>query len=99
MTPESHGDDYHYHLLLLYYPWREETQDLLGDYGTAQEALLAKRDQLYFLNSEHSAFVEEIQQAIQQLSVMRNTLEVERAMFKLPSLMILIFSKTKNDKY
>ena len=34
MTPESYGDDYYYHLLLLYYPWREETQDLLGDYGS-----------------------------------------------------------------
>jgi len=72
MTPESHGDDYYYHLLLLYYPWRQETQDLLGDHTTAQEALLAKRDQLQFLNSEHNAFGEEVQQAIQQLSEMQN---------------------------
>ena len=50
MAPESHGDYCYYHLLLLYHPWREETLDLLGDHGTAQEALLAKRDQLQFLN-------------------------------------------------
>ena len=73
MTPESHGDDYYYHLLLLYFPWRQETQDLLGKHATAQEALLAKRDQLQFLNSEHNAFAEEVQQAIQQLSEMQNT--------------------------
>ena len=70
---ESHGDDYYYHLLLLYFPWRQETQDLLGEHATAQEALLAKRDQLHFLNSEHNAFAEEVQQAIQQLSEMQNT--------------------------
>jgi len=72
MTPESHGDDYYYHLLLLYYRWRQETQDLLGDHTTVQEALLAKSDQLQFLNSEHNAFAEELQQAIQQLSEMQN---------------------------
>ena len=73
MTPESHGDDYYYHLLLLYFPWRQETQDLLGEHATAQEALLAKRDQLQFLNSEHNSFAEEVQQAIQQLSEMQNS--------------------------
>ena len=52
---------------------RKETQDLLGEHATAQEALLAKRDQLQFLNSEHNAFAEEVQQTIQQLSEMQNT--------------------------
>ena len=46
MTPESHGDNYYYHLLMLYLPWRQETEDLLGEYSTAQEALLAKKDRL-----------------------------------------------------
>ena len=32
MTPESHGDNYYYHLLMLYLPWRQETEDLLGEY-------------------------------------------------------------------
>ena len=41
MTPESHGDNYYYHLLMLYLPWHQETKDLLGEYSTAQEALLA----------------------------------------------------------
>ena len=50
MTPESHGDNYYYHLLMLYLPWHQETEDLLGEYSTAQEALLAKKDQLQFLN-------------------------------------------------
>ena len=33
--PESHGDNYYYHLLMLYLPWRQETEDLLGEYNTA----------------------------------------------------------------
>ena len=73
MTPESHGDNYYYHLLLLYLPWRQEIEDLLGEYNTAQEALLAKRDQIQFLNSEHGSFADEVQQAIQQLSNLQNT--------------------------
>ena len=73
MTPESHGDNYYYHLLMLYLPWRQETEELLGEYSTAQEALLAKRDQLQFLNSEHGSFADEVVQAIQQLSTLRNT--------------------------
>ena len=51
---------------MLYLPWRQETEDLLGEYNTAQEALLAKKDQLQFLNSK-------VQQAIQQLSNLQNT--------------------------
>ena len=73
MTPESHGDNYYYHLLMLYLPWRQETEELLGEYSTAQEALLAKRDQLQFLNSEHGSFADKVAQAIQQLSILSNT--------------------------
>ena len=51
MTPESHGDNYYYHLLMLYLPWRQETEDLLGEYSTAQKVLLAKKNQLQFLNA------------------------------------------------
>jgi len=65
MTPESHGDNYYYHLLLLYLPLHQEIEDLLGEYNTAQEALLAKRDQIQFLNSEHGSFADEVQRAIQ----------------------------------
>ena len=72
MTPESHGDNYYYHLLMLYLPWCQKTEDLLGEYNTAQEALLAKKDQLQFLNSEHGSFADEVQQAIQQLSNLQN---------------------------
>jgi len=46
---------------------------LLGEYNTAQEALLAKRDQIQFLNSEHGSFADEVQQAMQQLSNLQNT--------------------------
>ena len=58
---------------MLYLPWRQETEDLLGEYNTAQEALLAKKDQLQFLNSDHGSFADEVQQAIQQLSNLQNT--------------------------
>jgi len=61
MSPESHGDDYYYQLLMLYLPWQNEKADLLGGYQTAREALLAKRDQLQFLNAEHGSFADEVQ--------------------------------------
>ena len=50
---------------MLYLPW---CQDLLGEYNTAQEALLAKKDKLHSLNTEHGSFADEVQKAIQQLS-------------------------------
>ena len=43
------------------------------NYSKAQEALLAKRDRLQFLNSEHGSFADEVVQAIQQLSTISNT--------------------------
>ena len=45
---------------------------MLGEYGTAREALLAKKDHLQFLNAEHGSFTDEVQQAIQQLSSLQN---------------------------
>ena len=72
MTPELHGANCYYHLLMLYLPWHQETEDLLGEYSTAQEALLAKKDRLQFLNSECGSFGDEVQQAIQQLSNLQN---------------------------
>ena len=67
VTPESHGDDYYYHLLLLYLPWRNETGDLLGDHSTAMESFVANKDQLQVLNAEHASFADEVQRATQQL--------------------------------
>ena len=40
--------------------------------STAHVALLAKKDQLQFLNAEHGSFADEVQQAIQQLSSLQN---------------------------
>ena len=71
MSPESHGDDYYYQLLMLYLPWRNERVDLLGEYQTAREAFLAKRDHLQFLNADHSSFADEVQRAVQQLSTLQ----------------------------
>ena len=44
----------------------------MPEYSTAQEALLAKKDQLQFLNPEHGSFADEVQQAIQQLYSLQN---------------------------
>jgi len=52
-------------------PWRNEKADLLGGYQTARESLLAKRDQLQFLNAEHGSFADEFQRAVQQLSILQ----------------------------
>lgn len=73
MTPEWDGDNYYYHLLMLYLPWCQEAEDLLDEHSIAQEALLAKRHQLQFLNSEFGSFAVEVQQAIQWLSDLHNT--------------------------
>ena len=58
---------------MLYLPWHQETENLLGGYSSAQEALLAKQDRLQFLNSEHGSFNDKVQQALQQLSDVQNT--------------------------
>ena len=57
---------------MLYLPWHQETEDLLGEYSTAQEVLLAKKDRLQFVNSEHGSFGDEVQHTIQQLSDLQN---------------------------
>ena len=36
LTPEANGDDYYYHLLMLYLPWHNATVDLLGSHATAK---------------------------------------------------------------
>ena len=44
----------------------------MGEYSTAQETLLAKKDQLQFLDAEHGSFADEVQQAIHQFSSLQN---------------------------
>ena len=56
---------------MLYVPWRNEQVDLPGEHQTAREALLSKRDQLQFLNAEHSSFADEVQRGVQQLSALQ----------------------------
>ena len=67
MTPQSHGDEYYYGLLLLYIPWRQEKLDLLQQYKSAMTAFIAREKEMKVLNSDHHAFAEEVQRAVQQL--------------------------------
>ena len=71
-TPESHGDDYYYSLLLLYIPWRKEPEDLLHGYGTAMEAFIARKDEMVVLNAENHTFADEVQRAVVQLQALED---------------------------
>ena len=71
VTQESHGDDYYYHLLVLYLPWRNETVDLIGSHESAMALFVTNREKLQVLNSvENSSFTEEVQRATEQLRVL-----------------------------
>ena len=69
MTPQSHGDEYYYSLLLLYIPWRCEKEDLLLKHDSALSAFIACEKEMKVLNCEHHTFAEEVQRAVQQLQV------------------------------
>ena len=67
-TPKAHGDDYYYHLLLLYLPWRDEENDLLSGYPDAQSAFLGRHSELrYGGNTRYHHFAGELQRAVIQL--------------------------------
>ena len=72
VSPESHGDDYYYHLLVLYLPWRDEVRDLLGDHATARESLIANQDRLSYLNHniDFAHFADEVQRAMQNIEAL-----------------------------
>ena len=67
MTPQSHGDEYYYSLLLLYIPWRCEKEDLLLKHDSALSDFIAREKGMKVLNCEHHTFAEEVQRAVQQL--------------------------------
>jgi hypothetical protein len=67
-TPEAHGDDYYYHLLLLYLPWRDEENDLLTGYPDAQSAFLGRHNELHYgVDTRYHQFTDELQRAVVQL--------------------------------
>ena len=69
-TVESHGD--YYSLLLLYVPWRRETEDILQGHGSAMEAVLARQNEMVVLNAENHSFAEEVQRAVVQLQALED---------------------------
>ena len=71
-SPESHGDDYYYHLLILYLPWRDERRDLLTGHATARESFLANRDRLCYPNQDvnFAHFADEVQRAVQNIEAL-----------------------------
>ena len=67
-TPEAHGDDYYYHLLLLYLPWRDEENDLLSGYPDAQSAFLGRHNELHYGDdTRYHQFANELQRTVLQL--------------------------------
>ena len=67
ITPEAHGDDYYYHLLL-YLPWRNEENDLLSGYPDAQSAFLGCYNELHYgSDTRYHQFTDELQCTVVQL--------------------------------
>ena len=71
-SPESHGDDYYYHLLVLYLPWRDERRDLFAGHATAMKSFLANRDRLRYPNQDvnFAHFADEVQRAVQNIEAL-----------------------------
>ena len=67
LTPEANGDDYYYHLLMLYLPWRNETVDLLGSHATAKQSFVSNNDRLLVLGGDQASFAAEVERATCQL--------------------------------
>ena len=70
LTPEANGDDYYYHLLMLYLPWRNETVDLLGSHATAKQSFVSNNDRLLVLGGDQASFAAEVERATCQLRVL-----------------------------
>ena len=71
-TPESHGDDYYYSLLLLYLPWRKEPEDLLQGHPSAMEAFIAREGEMVVLNAQNHSFADEVRRAVVQLQALED---------------------------
>ena len=67
LTPEANGDDYYYHLLMLYLPCRNETVDLLGSHATAKQSFVSNNDCLLVLCGDQALFAAEVERATCQL--------------------------------
>ena len=70
LTPEANGDDYYYHLLMLYLPWCNETVDLLGSHATAKQSFVSNNDRLLVLGGDQASFAAEVERATCQLRVL-----------------------------
>ena len=70
LTPEANGDDYYYHLLMLYLPWRNETVDLLGSHATGKQSFVSNNDRLLVLGGDQASFAAEVERATCQLRVL-----------------------------
>ena len=63
LTHEANDDDYYYHLLMLYLPWRNETVDLLGSHTTAKQSFVSNNDRLLVLGGDQASFAAEVERA------------------------------------
>ena len=70
LTPEANGDDYYYHLLMLYLPWCNETVDLLDSHATAKQSFVSNNDCLLVLGGDQALFAAEVERATCQLMLM-----------------------------
>ena len=71
-TPQislTDGDDFYYHLLYTYVPWRNE-DDLTTGYDNAKDAFIAKHDTADYTAQPHTQMGEELERAILQLRVL-----------------------------
>ncbi len=87
LTPEKHGDDYYYGLLLLYCPWRSE-DELLSyghstneQYTTAFEAFIAKLPASLLAKVQaRDRFANDLECAVNRIRALNDQIEVDETL-------------------
>ena len=69
-TPEQDGDDYYYQLLVLYMPFRNETEDLLGSYPSAYDSFVINQKHLQ-VPDNFAGFAEQVNKTVNMISTFR----------------------------
>lgn len=78
------GDDYYYHMLYLFTPWRKES-DILGLHKTYEDAFKAKQHLLDYSTLQNSEFVVQIEKAIQHVHILSMDEQESVAAYVAPS--------------
>ena len=68
--PEQDGDDYYYQRLVLYMPFRNETEDLVGSYPSAYDSFVINQRHLQ-VPDNFTGFAEQVNKTVNMISTFR----------------------------